>query len=118
VSQQGLVYVGEPDRIQEFHQDGGFILGWGYGTFSGLMSIAFDQAGNTYVGHHGTVEVFSQSLVSLATLGPFGGPVTAALDLQGDVFVADRDHNQILKFGSFATGTHATSWGSVKARYR
>lgn len=104
---------------------------FGVGTGPGQLAsrplgIAVDGVGRVYVADTGNnrIEIFDSSGAFLETFGTFGNgpgefatPAHVAVDASGNIFVTDANNFRIQVFGQ-TVGVDATSWGTVKARYR
>jgi len=130
----GNVYVADlyNHRIQKFSGAGTYLTQWGSqgsgnGQFDGPFGVATDAAGNVYVADYGNnrIQKFSDAGAYITQWGSqgsgngrFDGPIGVATDAAGSVYVADFNNNRIQKFAPDPTAANASSWGSVKARYR
>ena len=50
--------------------------------------------------------------------GQFAQPYGVAVNVSGDVYVADTDNHRIQVFSSLPVPTQSTSWGRIKSLYR
>jgi tripartite motif-containing protein 71 len=114
----GFVYAAdfERNRINKFDSHGSFVLQWATELPIGPAGVAVDAQGNVYVVNHRAhvhqLQKFDGDGQLLAAWGTNGsgegqigagtrsGPEDLAIDLQGNVYVADRVNNRILKFDS------------------
>ena len=97
VSKDGFVYVTDPfeDRVHKFNTNGGYISGWSHirrptgvvasPSGSVYVTAAFGDVGE-YTGEGGLIRELS---------GASGG---LTLDRQGNLYVADRERNVVVKF--------------------
>jgi len=140
VDNSGNVFVTDftNDRIQEFTNDGKFILTWGSkgsgkGQFNHPRGVAVDSSGNVFVSDtynsriqkfqlstpcpKGVTEITSgvciiKSWGSLGTAdGKFNAQYGIAVDSSGNVFVSDTSNHRIQKFNN--DGTFITKWGTL-----
>jgi sugar lactone lactonase YvrE len=103
------------DRIMELTQSGEFITKWLKEVSPTL--IAIDQYDNIYVTEGANwIHKFSSEGDFIAKWGGTGSengqflnPTGIAIDINGDVYVSDRDNHRIQKFSS--DGTFITKWG-------
>jgi DNA-binding beta-propeller fold protein YncE len=125
----GNVYVADQSnhRIQKFGSGGAYLAQWGgfgggNGQFSYPLGVAADAAGNIYVADQNNrrIQKFSGAGVApgdgpAAFLFQWGSPgqfvyaLGVATDAAGNVYVVDRLHHVVQKFG--ATGAYLTQWG-------
>lgn len=122
----GGVYVGygsPATAIVQFQESGVFIRQ--FGTFTQILGIACDAAGNVYVLNRGDskIKVFDQTGVSLRE---WGGPGTAdgqfglnsasgtqlvAIDKNNQIYVCDPGNSRVQVFD--ANGNFLRKWGSA-----
>jgi DNA-binding beta-propeller fold protein YncE len=124
----GFVYAGdfERNRITKFTSEGTFVLDWATEQPIGPAGIAVDAMGNVYVVNHRAHEHMVQKFDSKGSLlgawgsvgtgdgqigaGDRGGPEDLAVDLQGNVYVADHLNDRVEKFD--ANGTYLATIGT------
>lgn len=126
------------NRVQKFTDTGAFVTEWGStgagdGQFNHPRGLAVDAASNVYVAdtYNHRIQVFNNSGVYLTQWGTggtgdgqfgsgqFDGPSGVALDVSGNIYVADDVNHRVQKFGPMlSTPTHPTSWGNLKSLYR
>jgi len=101
--------------------------GSGPGQFDQPEGIAVDPAGNVYVAdtYNHRIQVFDGNGAFLAQWGGFGyqpgqfyRPMGVAVGPDGRIYVGDTWNGRVQVFGSVPTATRASTWGSLKARYR
>ncbi len=104
----GRVWVAEQgnSRAQALSQgNGSYVTSWAAG--SSPSGIAVDTASNVIVANaFGTVRKYTPAGVQIATYGSAGGgpdqyslPTGVATDSANNVYIVDRGHNRVLKFG-------------------
>ena len=120
VAPLGNVYVADfgNNRIQKFGPSGAFLTEWGSagssdGSFFGPVAVAVDQVGNVYVAENGSNSTVNQHRVQKFSsdgafitkwgslgheAGEFNSPYGIAVDLTGNVYVADSGNDRIQKF--------------------
>jgi NHL repeat-containing protein len=130
----GYVYVVDSwkSSIQKFTSNGAYLTQWGTngtgnGQFGSPHGVAIDGSGNVYVADTGNnrIQKFTGTGTYLAQWGTngtgngqFDSPHGVAIDGSGNVYVADTNNHRIQKFAFDVTPANASSWGSVKARFR
>ncbi len=99
VDASGNVYVADyyNFRLQKFDSNGTFLIMWGWGVDTGAS--AFE-----------TCTLGCQAGVQGSGDGQFSWPNDVAVDLSGNVYVADSGNNRIQKFNN--SGTYITQWGT------
>jgi len=113
---QGNVYAVDFNRVlvNKFDSTGKFLMQWATEQPIGPAGLTVDRQGNIYVVNHRThahqIQKFDSSGKLLAEWGINGngdgqigagdhsGPEDLAVDQQGNVYVADRVNNRIVKF--------------------
>ena len=98
--------------VQKFDEDGSFLLRWGStgitdGAFAGIYSVAIDPAGNVLIADEsGRIQKFDGNGKFLAPipLEPLDkipiDPWNIAIDIQGNIYVADNGGTRIVKLDS------------------
>jgi DNA-binding beta-propeller fold protein YncE len=101
--------------------------GSGPGQFASPEGVAVDGAGNVYVTdtYNHRVQAFTNDGEFLMQWGSFGSapgqfyrPKGIAVAADGRIYVCDTWNARVQIFGSLATPSKATSWGSMKTLYR
>ena len=97
----GNVYVADHFnyRIQKFSSAGSFLLAWGWDVKVGGVT-GFETCGPLDTCKAGTAG---------AGNGQFNGPFGIAVDLEGNLYVADQYNSRIQKFTT--AGVYVTKWG-------
>jgi len=125
VDAEGSVYVTDTNnhRVQRFSPSGSFVAQWGsYGKndrqFYYPVGVAVDGSGYIYVSDRwGRVQKFTSEGVHLRTMfyngGVTGGAESLggiAIDVSGNVYVADETGDCVQKFDT--NGTYKGKWGT------
>jgi len=99
VDSSGNVHVAESSnhRVQEFDSSGTFLRMWGWGVDDGSNEFQICTSG-------------CQGGIFGSGDGQFFSPRDVAVDLSGNVYVADSGNDRIQKFDS--SGTFLTKWGT------
>jgi DNA-binding beta-propeller fold protein YncE len=129
VGPDGTVYVMDTFnyRVQSFTPHGQYLGEWPLNRAATWVRIAADGHGRIYCvdNFHNCVFEFSSAGSPIAQLGEAGSgpgqflnPIGIAVDLNGNVYVADTNNFRIEVFGWAATAAVPTSWGHLKALYR
>jgi tripartite motif-containing protein 71 len=123
VDPTGNVYVADSNnaRIQVFTNTGGFLFQWSTSGTGAPWDIAIDDHGNIFVAslsnlilkYTSTGELLAQWGGGGAHEGAFNSPRGLAVDLSGNVYVADKGNHRIQKFTS--DGVFVMQWGTLGA---
>ncbi|KPK21634.1 MAG: hypothetical protein AMJ76_02170, partial [Dehalococcoidia bacterium SM23_28_1] len=132
IDSDGNLYVADSGnhRVQKFDREGTFLaelgsLGEGEGEFNEPWGVAVDSEGNLYVADtwNNRIQKFDRDLNFVTQWGqaasdisnpkPYGfwGPRDVAIDLEGNVWVADTGNGRVLKFAG--DGTFLSSLGEL-----
>lgn len=109
VNADGLIFVGDTQdgnggRVQIFDQFGTF-QGELPDTFTEVWAMAFDTAGNLYVGDYwnNRIQVYDPDAQLIGTIedvagaGPFSHPCGLTVDAEGNLYVSDLDNHRLVK---------------------
>ena len=134
VDAAGNLYVCDDglNSVSKFDPSGNLVMSWGGGgnqpgQFAGPAGIDIDPQGNIFVADHDNsrIQKFGPDgglLSYWGTVGTEPGQFNVALDVaigpDGAIYVSDVGNHRVQKFAYVAVSSVATSWGSVKARYR
>jgi len=103
-------------RVQKFDSNGKFLTKWGAngsgdGLFRWPWGIVIDALGNVYVGDFGSIQKFTPEGKFLARWVTAGKrPMRLALDAGGNMFVANRESDNVMKLT--LDGQLVEEWGS------
>ena len=133
VDSSGNIFVTDygNNRVQKFDSNGRFLLQWGTlgsgnGQFEEIHAIAISSNGNVYVGDDESmrIQIFSNSGGFISEWGnespyenncsrrqgEFCSLLDITFDSNGNIFVADGNHDQIQKFSP--GGDFLVEWGN------
>lgn len=112
----------EDDGIQEYTPSGGFVAQFSSRSLL-AYAIAVNASGYVYVPNYDHVEVYAPSGAYLTQWGSLGidpAPAGIVIDANGDIYVGDPGHHQILKYTSDGTVVNWLQWwddGNVQQQF-